>query len=163
MRRQSVLGCVLLIAGTCYSCSTSNKHVVPAETVAAMAEPGSPASKWTGLDVTEIPSQELEALQMQSGKRFEGERVMFLRLRARDGSPLAYANVACPASRVGVIADEGGIAWLHGMTADTVEVRVVALVKGSSVRTGFVAIVSADSPIGFEIRVPKGVPTVAEP
>lgn len=163
MRLRGELVLALALPVACCSCSTASRHLVPAETVAAMAEPGSPETQWGEPRITSIPNEELAIRRTQAAMRFEGERVMFLRLRAFDGTPLAHANVFCPASRVGAIADEGGIAWLHGMQADSVEVRIVALARGTSVSTGFVAIVAAGEVMGFNIRTPKGVPVVAEP
>lgn len=83
---------------------------------------------------TAIPASQLEARRWHARKWVgRSERVLFLRLHDGAGNPVAFANVICLGTRLGAMTDEKGVAWLHEMPMDSVQVKVMTTLHGSTI------------------------------
>ena len=127
-----VVSAILSVA-VCAGCSLMRQPVSQFEPYIAVNEPEVYLTHSTEWVFTSIQAKELDAHRAHAGKWLGSERVLFLRLHDGDGKPVAYANVICLGTRLGTMADEMGIAWLHGMPEDSMQVKVITTLNGSGV------------------------------
>jgi hypothetical protein len=146
-----------LIAGVCCSCAATHGP-------AAQIERGIPVQDQQGdrrdanqITISATSERDLRAARREAAMRFGGERVLFMKIRDSNRRAIAYVSMVSRGRKDrGALTSKRGIAWLHGMEADTVRVLMFARYQGAEVRAGFVTTVHAGEITGVDVHVPRG-------
>ena len=148
----------------CTACAATKDQVQQVEPYIEPARPTEsgtvgPFSAQTEYVFRLIPADELVAEQRLAARRFSRERVLFLRLQDEDRRPVAFANVICLGTRLGTMTYDKGVAWLHGMEADSVAIKIMSTFRGSGVHS---VRVPEGEVVGLEVRLPRARPVHAD-
>ncbi len=154
MRVIETVAVVMLGAGICAGCAGLKAPVEQFEPSVAVAPPVTNRSGATDWVFTSIPTNQLDTRRRRSREWLGTERTLFLRLHDDHDEPIGYANVICLGSRLGAMTDESGVAWLHGMTDDTTQVRFLVPPFGTTTRQ---VVIGQGQLVGLDVQAPPFV------